>query len=311
MPCYRPIDAYRSKELNVSGKRSLVFNPMQSIQGDQVLKIACGQCIGCRLERSRRWAVRCMHENQMHEDSSFLTLTYSDQYLPPDGSLVLDHFQKFMKRLRKEVGVKVRFFHCGEYGEKFSRPHYHCLLFGYNFRDRVHEGDSHDGFRLDSSQSLEDLWGKGICRVGDVSFESAAYVARYITKKITGPAAELYYEEIDRSTGEVLRDLKPEYVTMSRRPGIGATWFEKFKRDIYPSDFVLVKRKGTYVKVKVPKFYDALLSRENPELLEEIVDLRKSPDHNNFSDNTWERLQVREELHYLKSLQLKRSYENG
>jgi len=108
MPCYSPITGYRSKEINPTGKRSIVFNPAKAEQRDQALQISCGQCIGCRLERSRRWAVRCMHEAQMHRYSCFLTLTYSDEFLPSDGTLVLKDFQDFMKRLRKRVVNQVR-----------------------------------------------------------------------------------------------------------------------------------------------------------------------------------------------------------
>jgi len=308
MPCYRPIDAYHSKEVNASGKRSIVFNPAKAEEPDRLLKIACGQCVGCRLERSRRWAVRCMHESQMHDLNSFLTLTYSDEFLPAEGTVVLKHFQDFMKRLRKKVG-KVRFFHCGEYGEKLSRPHYHCILFGYDFPDKIKVDETHDGFDLWKSEMLEKLWGKGICRVGDVTFESAAYVARYITKKITGPEAHWFYNEIDFSTGEILRELKPEYVTMSRRPGIGKTWFEKYKGDLFPRDFCLIKRKGRYVKCSVPKYYDTALGSEDPEMLEKVVDSRKR-DAAKFSDNnTPERLKVREEIHERKFEVLKRSLE--
>lgn len=312
MPCYHPIVGYRSKDLNPTGKRSIVFNPTQALQRDDCVKLPCGQCVGCRLERSRRWAVRCMHENQMHEQSSFLTLTYAPDFLPPDGTLVLEHFQKFMKRLRREVSpIRIRFFHCGEYGEKLARPHYHCILFGYDFPDKVHVEDTHDGFQLMESGLLNSIWGMGLCRIGAVTFESAAYVARYITKKITGPEAWWYYDEIDPETGEVLRELRPEYVTMSRRPGIGSLWFEKFKSDLYPDDFVLYRRDGRLVKCKVPKYYDSLLELYDAEMFELVVDERKRAAQTHGSNNTPERLAVREHIHLEKFEQLKRSYENG
>ena len=112
MPCYHPLLGYRSRSLTEKGKRAVVFNPRDGYV-DQPVQLPCGQCIGCRLERSRVWAVRCVHEASLHSDNCFITLTYDNSHLPSDGSLHKDHFQKFMKRLRKSVG-KVRFFHCDE-----------------------------------------------------------------------------------------------------------------------------------------------------------------------------------------------------
>ena len=137
MPCYSPLTAYKGKSTD-SGKMCLSFKRSEGLFGSfSAINLPCGQCIGCRLERSRQWAVRCMHEASLHDENSFLTLTYSDENLPPGGSLHLPDFQNFMKRLRKSIAPKrVRFYHCGEYGDILSRPHYHALLFGYDFDDR-------------------------------------------------------------------------------------------------------------------------------------------------------------------------------
>jgi len=239
MTCYHPLTGYRSKDRNPSGKRSIVFNPgpKHALSGVPV-KLPCGQCIGCRLERSRQWAIRCVHEASLHSQNSFLTLTYADEKLPADGSLVVKHHQDFMKRLRKHLSqerkdpcpchkgtdTKVRFFHCGEYGETYGRPHYHTLLFGHDFEDKVLEFTTPRGDEVFTSKTLGELWTHGLSKIGSVTFESAAYVARYITKKVTGDDAEKYYE-----------GRKPEYVTMSRRPGIAHSWFEKFKSDVSPT----------------------------------------------------------------------------
>lgn len=294
MPCYHPLTGYRSKDLNPSGKRSIVFNPGPSASFSGIpQKLPCGQCIGCRLERSRQWAIRCVHEAQLHEHNSFLTLTYSDEKLPPDGSLQVADFQKFMKRLRKHfTGKKVRYFHCGEYGEKYGRPHYHACLFGLDFDDKS-VWKEHNGQRYYVSKTLADLWPHGHSTIGAVTFESAAYVARYITKKVTGDRAEKFYE-----------GRKPEYVTMSRRPGIAATWFEKFKSDVFPRDEVVVRGK----RMPPPRFYLQKLSAAELE----AVKLRR---HQNAADgmsadNSHVRLVIREEVHELKAEQLKRSYEH-
>jgi hypothetical protein len=203
MPCYSPILAYHPRDGSAS--RQFVF---KSSEGNGVtVKLPCGSCVGCRLERSRQWALRCMHEAKMHPENCFITLTYNDLHLPDDRSLNYEHFQLFMKRLRKMIrdediraagdGVpffrKVRFYMCGEYGEKLGRPHFHACIFGYNFPDRKFWQKTSSKSSLDRSAILESLWPYGYSSVGNVTFESAAYVARYIMKKVGGDAADEHY----------------------------------------------------------------------------------------------------------------------
>ena len=241
MPCYKPLVGWRSRELTEKGKRKIVFNPSKGFL-DLRETIPCGQCIGCRLERSRQWAIRCVHEASLHKDNCFITLTYNNENLPKDGSLILKDFQDFMKRLRHKFGSGIRFFHCGEYGEKFKRPHYHACLFGLSLPDRRLHSQS-NGHKLYVSEILNELWQhKGYAIIGELTFESAAYVARYITKKITGEPAKEHYEGICEVTGEITKR-KPEYTTMSRRPGIASDWFKKYKSDVYPGDFVVLRNK--------------------------------------------------------------------
>ena len=228
MTCYHPLKAYWA--VSKDGDRSITFNYNKS-EG-VMIKLPCGQCIGCRLERSRQWAVRCMHEASMHKSNCFVTLTYNDYYLPENGSLVKSDFQKFMKRLRKKVGTTVRYYYCGEYGENFGRPHYHVILFGYDFKDKFLWRENSNGDKCYRSELLEQLWPFGISEIGDVTFQSAAYVARYVMKKRTGDVAKEYYG-----------DRLPEYNDMSRRPGIGALWLEKYQNDVYPHDFVVMNGK--------------------------------------------------------------------
>lgn len=290
MRCYHPLTAWRGPVL-ASGKRSVVFKRGESTPALSAFpqKLPCGQCIGCRLAYSLDWASRCMAEAQMHEKKCFVTLTYDDDHLVPDvvhshlrlkdGKLVSDgtcigysvcvwEFQKFMKRLRKFFKVSgIRFFHAGEYGERFGRPHYHALLFGVDFPDRVPLRQTDAGSIIYSSKVLSQIWGKGYCSIGDVTFESAAYVARYCVKKITGAGKEvrdarglLPYERVDVVSGEV-HSVKGEYVTMSRRPGIAKSWFDKYKSDVYPHDY-FVRRGG--VKMPPPRYFDGLYELEDP-----------------------------------------------
>ena len=110
MPCYHPLTAYYARKENDSGKRSLVFDVSLAL-ADVPVQIPCGRCIGCRLDRSLSWALRCVHEASLHDQNCFVTLTFNDSSLPSDASLKVADFQNFMKRLRQEVSPrKVRFF---------------------------------------------------------------------------------------------------------------------------------------------------------------------------------------------------------
>lgn len=248
MPCYHPLEAFKAPGGGIA------FNTRHGY-ADVPLKIGCGRCIGCRLERSRQWAVRCMHEAQLHEENCFLTLTYDDAHLPPGGSLVLRDFVLFMKKLRRVVSPRrFSYFHCGEYGEQLGRPHYHALLFGLDFPDKVARKRSAGGSQIFTSAILDRIWRMGQCMIGALTFESAAYCARYSLKKITGPGAREHYTRITED-GEIV-ELRPEYVTMSRRPGIGKRWFERFGAEVYPADEVIARGQAA----RPPRYYDKQLA---------------------------------------------------
>jgi hypothetical protein len=306
VPCYKPITGWYSKEVNPSGKRSIVFSPDKALERDNEIEIPCGQCIGCRLERSRQWAIRCLHEAQLHEDNCFITLTFNEEELQKrkiPESLDKTEFQRFMKRLRKKYpSKKIRYFHCGEYGEKYKRPHYHAILFGIDFQDKqLH--NIINGNRLYVSKTLEELWPHGYSSIGEVTFESAAYVARYCLKKITGDNADYHYLLVDEETGEYKGHREPEYTTMSRRPGIASEWFEKYQDDVYPSDFITVRG----VKMKAPKYYDKLMEKTRPYEMEDLKDMRKENAKKYGEENTRERLDTKDYLtHYRVSQRLPR-----
>lgn len=296
MTCYHPITAWR-----VENDTRLKFSEPHKGALEK-LQVPCGRCIGCRLARSRMWATRCMHEAQLHKYNCFITLTYSDDNLPFPPSLNVEHFQKFMKRLRKKFGAKVRFFHCGEYGEKLSRPHYHAILFNCDFPDK-YLFKIENGFKLYRSPLLEQLWPFGHSMIGEVTFESAAYVARYCLKKITGRDAQDYYSRYDPLTG-IVYELSPEYTTMSRRPGIASGWFDRYASDVFPDDFIVVNG----FKIKPPRFYDDLLKKHDPYLFDEIKFDRWERAVNSL-DNTPERLQARETVQLARLSKLKRPIE--
>lgn len=329
MPCYHPVTVYRSRRGRdpITGKWPIVFNVKEGYL-DQELSIPCGRCIGCRLERSRQWAIRCVHEAALHDHNSFITLTYNNETIDKQCgiydeqtnsinqySLNKRDFVLFMKSLRKQVfkdyGKTIRFFHCGEYGEQckvchesrsncqckvftpdLGRPHHHACIFGFEFPDRE-RWPSKSKMPLYRSAYLESLWRHGYCLVGDVSFESAAYVARYVTKKITGDQAGDHYD-----------GRQPEYITMSRRPGVGGTWFQKYRSDVVNQDHVVIRKN---LICRPPKYYDNLYDLTNPKEMEVIK--RKRRKLINENNSTPERLKVREKLQQLKAFNLKRHLE--
>jgi len=301
MPCFAPLTAFYGKDVGKSGKRGIVFTHGAAFSSVP-LKLPCGQCIGCRLEKSRQWAMRCMHENQMHTESCFLTLTYDDDHLPKDGSLDKRDLQLFMKRLRFAYRDKViRFYACGEYGETTLRPHYHLLLFGVSFVDKKLYKRSRSGESLYTSEIVRRLWPYGHNVVGNVTFDSAAYVARYVMKKVTGVGAADHYISVNECTGEIY-DRVPEFTNMSRRPGIGLQWFEKFGEHAYKFDSVIMNGR----EVRPPRYYDGKFELLDSPSLEKLKRKRKRKALLGKADNTPERRRVREIVAIKNSLLFRR-----
>lgn len=302
MPCFYPIIAYPSVRKNPdTGKRKLVFKPSAANPAfvDRPTMVPCGQCIGCRLERSRQWAIRCVHEAKLHDANSFITLTYAPAFLPSDGSLSVREFQLFMKRLRKNLskqGIFVRHFACGEYGEKLGRPHYHACIFGYDFPDKVLYEVNHKGQKLYTSDTLDLAWGKGLATIGELTFESAAYVARYVTKKVTGEKSFEHY-------GTKV----PEFTLHSKKPGIGQAFFFKFKSDIYPHDEVIVRGR----QMRPPRYYDSQLEKDDPEEYRRLRQRRhKTPQQMLQGDGDPLRRRPRERVQLARFKRLERKIED-
>lgn len=241
------------------------------LDGSQAYR-PCGSCIGCRLAYSRGWAIRAHHEAFLNKENCFLSLTYNNQNLPKDGSIHKSELQNFIRDLRKYAEPKkIRFFGCGEYGDKNGRPHYHACVFGLDFQDKelLHagtiskwnkvqkKGDDHDIY---ISSDLQKIWQKGYHTIGKLSFESAAYVARYCTKKINGKMAKNHYG-----------DKQPEFALMSRMPGLGREWIEKYWNDVYPKDFFTIN--GT--KMRPPRYYDDFIKKHRPEIWKIVEERRR------------------------------------
>jgi hypothetical protein len=249
-----------------------------------------------------------MHEASLYDKNIFITLSYNDENLPEDRSLKKEHFQKFMKRLRKRYAgnsnaTRIRFFHCGEYGEKYLRPHYHALIFNFDFSDKYYWKNSKCGtYPIYRSEELEELWPFGFSEIGSVTPQSAAYVARYQLKK-AGPKNEDQWLRLNMETGEYV-EVTPEYVTMSRRPGIGKEWIDKWKSDVYPADICVVDGK----EWKPPRFYDNQLEEKE---LEEIKGKRARYGKKDsvLFDQTVARRLVREKVKKSKIKHLPRDFE--
>lgn len=268
---------------------------------DRPIVVGCGQCIGCRGRRAADWTARIVHEAQLHGDrNSFVTLTYSDECMPPDGGLRYRDFQLFAKKLRKKTGP-FRFFCAGEYGEENFRPHFHAVMFGQDFRaDRVEWRKTELGDQVWRSPLLESTWSMGHCELGAVTRESAAYVAKYAQKKVSGDLAETRYARVDPDTGECW-DVMPEFARMSLRPGLGALWFEKYLTDVYPSDEVILDGR----RQLPPKYYDKLVESypsvpgagvPGPVLLEGLKSKRRRLADRHKEDLTPARMATRESV---------------
>ena len=326
MPCYSPLKGWKDNETGgIKFRRDGATEKME---------VACGQCLGCRLDYSRMWAMRIVHESSLYEitgGNCFITLTYRDRlecdedqlrdklHIPDDFGLHKDHFQKFMKRLRKAFAPqRIRFYMCGEYGDtckhglsmdttgcplcNVGRPHYHACLFNCEFPDLVPYG-SHNGELRYTSPLLESIWKYGFVDVGELTFESAAYVARYCLKKVTGVNAwDHYLVELDDGTQVFLQD---EYSTMSRRPGIGAGFYRQFKDDMFPHDMVPVPGSGVFRKV--PRYYQELFAMEDPQTLEQIKVMRRKFKDEHADEYTPERLMAKYNVQKAKLQLLKRT----
>ncbi len=250
-----------------------------------------------------------MHESSLYENNMFVTLTYGPEHLPKNGTLSKRHFKLFMKKLRKHCEPnKIRFFSCGEYGDKFKRPHYHALIFNYQFNDleikrygkltKIRNiNPTINSNNLYYSETLKKIWKKGHTAIGDVSFESAGYVARYALKKITGDKASEHYN-----------GKEPEFAAMSRAPGIGGPWIEKYMSDVYPKDFFTMRG----IKMRPNRFYDERYRKRYPDQYEKLKEKRRTYGENHGEPQFECKRQWQAE-YYRKCVTkpLQRSLENG
>lgn len=288
MACYEPIIAYEVKNAKTdTGKKVIIFKDDPNKETTEIA-IPCGKCIGCRMDYSKEWQVRIVKEAEQWKDNVFLTLTYNNENLPTKdvinaktGEITTGHplrpedFRDFIKRLRKEYDRKfehtgIRYYACGEYGSKGMRPHYHAALFNIDvtaFNDVKKIGVSGAGYPIFTSERIEKIWGKGFITIGELTAESAAYIARYMLKKQKGPEKEWYYES---------QGLVPEMTRSSTHNGIAHDYIIENAEKLAGSDALYVPRRNKKpLKHKVPEYGMRILEKEAPEMYERIREMRE------------------------------------
>lgn len=267
----------------------------------------------------------------------FITLTYDEEHLPSPATLSHRDFQLFMKKLRqhvenidstsKEKPTKctplctgditknreinfpekqkakptLSYYMSGEYGEKNLRPHFHACVFGFNFQDRQYHQKTKIGETIYTSKTLTKIWGKGYASIGAVTFASAAYIARYIVAKITGPNAKAHYTTFDEKTGTFF-ERKPEYNKMSLHPALGKRWLEKYQDDVYPHGYIVINGH----KVQAPRYYDELYKTAHPKEFKKLQETRQQEANLQKAETTPKRLADRETVQQAQAGQLKR-----
>lgn len=298
MACYQPLKAFvlgvkenGKKDLKIYGNKvdhlEVISNGMyipcpthtRSPSAYKVIRefieVPCGKCIGCRLAKSKDWANRCMFELQYHDSSYFVTLTYDNEHVHHsefinDDGVVTDiltckkkDFQLFMKRLRKAFPHQnIRYFACTEYGETTARPHCHAILFGLKLDDLRPIKISELGDTLYTSDKLLSIWQNGLVSIGEVTWESCAYVARYVTKKQYGQNAEMYERY----------NIEPESCLMSLKPAIGKRYYEDNPHKLFDKDITYIRTPKGGRPVSAPRYFKKKYEEDFPEQYQKYYD---------------------------------------
>jgi len=310
MGCHRPLTGWYSKEINEkTGLRSLVFDHTYAWEKDMPLEVPCRQCNGCLMDRSDGWKVRLYGETLEHDVNYFFTFTYDEEHLQKKKSpLSVDKkdMTLFNMRLRKKIRSenphkkseepeefkkwneerKLKFYRISEYGELEKRPHHHSIHFNVPyFDDLVLYSQGKNGDKLYESKKMQELWPFGQVAIGEVNINSISYTTNYMTGSKYGDAAEEYYSRTDLETGEVYQ-VEPESSSMSN--GLGASFYEKYRSDMFPKDFLTIDGR----KMKIPGYFDRLEELSDGILFDEIKEKRIEGAMKFASDNTPERRAV-------------------
>lgn len=304
MTCVNPITVWKKRWASLTDSpqkyyedKKVKFKKPRDIQNYEEIKIACGRCIGCRLDHANMWATRIQLETQEHKENCFITLTYNNENLPltPTNHMTLrkKDFQDFIKRLREQLrqeNIKISYFMCGEYGETTHRPHGHLCLFGWQPKDLERIMNSKTDNPMFTSKKLCDIWGKGYVVVQELNYNTACYTARYVQKKagIKGnkrlisnqpPEPEV---KIDERNGKPFIRLKSKYITdkydnygrekefllMSKKPAIGLKYWTQHFRNIIRNEGILIKHDEHVKKKPIPRYFKKIWEKNDMEQLD-------------------------------------------
>lgn len=279
-------DGRKAYRILTPGSRSTFLESIPEYLNGSIMEIPCGSCIGCRLDYSKEWAIRCTLEAKCHLFNYFITLTYDDGHLP-HGKLgnptivkkdVTDFVHSLRDKLRNDYShIGVRYFGCCEYGDKTFRPHAHIIVFNCPIPDLTADIPTEDGSIIHKknnlgdqyyySQIVSDFWSKGMCIIADCNYNTSAYVSRYVLKKQKGESSEVY----DRVLG-----IQAPYVFMSKKPGIGEKYFMDHIDEYIECPYIYIAKKdGSLLTSRIPRYFMKLLKKENPAAYQKLVDKAK------------------------------------
>lgn len=248
MRCIRPIKAW----INISG--DIVYTKSINLKAQTSLEFECRKCLPCRLNGAREKAIRAVHEAKMHEGNIFLTLTYNDESLASER-LIYEDFQLFMKKLRNTTSETISYMVTGEYGDENKRPHWHAIIFNYWPDDAKSHRETKDlKHQVWTSETINQCWDKGYNEFGQVTIESAGYVARYAAKKL------VHGNDQDH-------DYHPLHKTSSRR-AIGRSWIEQYHNHTFQNGYVNLPNGQ---QTKIPRYYVDWAKKHHPELYNDYV----------------------------------------
>lgn len=280
MLCNKPVTMYRLENGEYTHNK-------QNNGIHTELKRPCGMCIACRLTNIESWTTRMVHESMMHEDTTFITLTYKDD--PFD--LQPEDLKKFFYKIRKLIyPQRVSYYAVGEYGDDFGRPHYHVILYGLHFSDAIYLKKSPSGRRLYSSDILQKCWTHGHANFAIADVSSMKYCAGYALKKMKGD------QYGGKNKDDYYGHRTPEFMRSSRKPALGLRWLEKYYKQFEADDFCIIDGRPT----KIPQYYEKKMLDMCPGLLET---LKVNREHSSFEhhlaaplERSEERLDVKHEL---------------
>lgn len=294
--CTNPLIGYRKKFSSLTDSsqkyyhdKKIKFKQPPDWWNYEIVKISCGCCMECLLQRSNHWATRIYMESKTHAKNCFITLTYAPEHLPSNGrhmTLRKKHIQDFIKRLRYHAGTEISYFCAGEYGSRTFRPHYHLIVHGWEPEDLKLHSFSKTNNKMFSSKQVEKIWGMGFASIEELNYKTACYTARYCQKKngigkikreYTG---EFYPEEkTDERNGQtfiqnrnVLKTSQfdkygreKEFIVMSKKPAIGLRYWEENKEKIKRNMGIFININGQVILKPIPRYFKKIWEKENQE----------------------------------------------